>query len=141
MILSKPAMFFDLDHEAIPGQWIKTKDGLIKHHGIVSEPCLDLATNEWSITVTHATKGLGTARTTLENFSQGPLEIVGTPQTFWHQQATLETVTAQIGTPYDLFTANCEQVASQAFTGRAESKQLQGWTTLGALGAVVWILS
>ena len=72
-------------------------------------------------------------------YNQGrPLEIVGTPQTLEDQQFATDTANANIGMPYHLTKANCEQLASLAFTGKAESKQLQAWTKLGLFTLAAW---
>jgi Lecithin retinol acyltransferase len=138
-------MFFEAPYrEAIPGQWIRSWNGVVYHHGIVAAPSLDPTTNTWSIMVTHTTLRHGrVVVTTLDEFCEGrPIDIVAQPASFQHQQVILATANANLGTHYALLNSNCEHFASHCYTHKAESRQLQGAAVvLGLVGAAALVMN
>ena len=74
-------VFFDFPcRQARLGQWIRTWNGFVWHHGIVSGCCVNPASNMWSVVVTHTIQHHGVVSTSLEEFCQGRhIEIVEQP--------------------------------------------------------------
>ncbi len=138
-------MFFEYPcREVIPGQWIKSWNGVVHHHGIVTGSWLDPATNNWCIMVTHTTlRHGGVVVTTLDEFCEGrPIDIVAQPASVEHQQLILATANANIGKPYALLNCNCEHFASFCYTQEAESRQVQSAAVaLGLVSAAALVMS
>jgi hypothetical protein len=112
-----PAIYFERPlRQATPGQWIRSWNGMVWHHGIVTGVWLNPATNVWQIVVTHAIPNAGVVATTLEGFCEGRLiEIVAQPLSEEHQRLILKTAQANLGKSYTLFNQNCEHFASGGY--------------------------
>jgi Lecithin retinol acyltransferase len=136
-------MFFEAPYrEAIPGQWIRSWNGVVWHHGIVVEPSLDPVTNTWSIMVAHTTLRHGRVVVTpLDGFGHR-IEIVAQPNSLRHQQLILATAYANIGKPYALLNSNCEHFASHCYKHKAESRQVQNAVVvLGLAGTAALVMN
>ena len=141
LMQNRPAIFFDQYHEAILGQWIRTWNGYVWHHGIVSGFWQNPATLKWDIMVTHNVLHWGVVVTKLDSFCDNrPFEIVRSPQTVEHQRMILLTAQENVGKTYDLFNRNCEHFATFCYTHRAESKQLQNVVSTLAFVGVAFTL-
>jgi hypothetical protein len=127
-VVTMPVILFENPYRrAVLGQWIRTWNGIVFHHGIVSGFWLNPATNTWSVVVTHTIQHYGVVATSLEEFCQGrPIEILTEPSSPEHQKMVLATAEVNIGRPYNLFSANCEHFASHCYTHKSESPQLRG---------------
>ena len=134
----QPAMFFINPYrQAILGQWVRSLNGLVWHHGVVTGFWLNPATNIWNILVTHTIPNQGVIVTTLDSFCEGrPVEIVAEPLSSAHQQLIVQTAQSNVGKPYVLFSQNCEHFASFCYLQKAESRQLQGAFAVAGLVAV-----
>ncbi|MHB8502096.1 MAG: hypothetical protein ACYDHE_14290 [Candidatus Acidiferrales bacterium] len=74
----------------------------------------------------HSPKGGEVRRTTYAEFSCGqPSEILWTPQTYEQQLSVLQRIKSIQGLPWNLTTANCEQVVRWAVEGKGRSEQLE----------------
>ena len=74
----------------------------------------------------HSPKGGEVRSTSYAELSCGePSEILWTPETYEQQVSVLERIRSLQGLPWNLTTANCEQVVRWALEGRARSKQLE----------------
>lgn len=84
--------------------------------------------------VMHASKDRGAfVLTTYEEFCEGqPVEYSWLPPTFEWQQAVLQRAKSKLGTPYNLLTANCEDLVNWIVTGLVRSPQRET-ATVGAL--------
>ena len=112
--------------EAFSGQWIKTTNEGVQHHGIITAPYLNPATNTWTLLVAHTTWADGVHVSVLDDFRGGrPIALVASPMSPEHQQLILATVRVNMGQPYALFNKNCEHFASHCFTHKPESLQVQ----------------
>jgi len=90
----------------------------------------------------HAQKNDVLRCTSYAEFSFGqPSEIVWTPQTYAHQVSVIQRLQSIEGTPWNLATANCEQVVRWTVEGRAYSEQLNAGVAIAALVGVGALLA
>ena len=138
---TRPAFFPFVDNchqEAFPGQWIKTTNEGIQHHGVITAPYLNPATNTWTLLVAHTTPANGVHVSTLGEFHGGrSITLVASPVSLEHQQLILATATVNLGQPYAVFNKNCEHFASHCFAHKAESLQVQNVLALLLTGVAV----
>jgi hypothetical protein len=128
-------MYFYPPHYYAPGTWLRVRSpGWVDHHGIVVGYGPDGA-----LSVVHALKRQGVVRTLPAQFSGNlPLEVVRYPRSHQEGQSIASRAYSQLGAPYDLFSANCEQFASWAVTGVPHSEQLAiGVVSLIAAGLTI----
>jgi len=94
-------------------------------------------------TIWHAEKNDVLRCTTYAEFSCGqPSEILWTPQTYEQQVSVIQRLQSIEGLPWNLATANCEQVVRWAVEGRAHSEQLTaGIAIVGVVGLVAFLAS
>lgn len=120
-------------NELLPGSVIRVKNPtpLPDHFAVIGW---------YQGTVIDATE-IGVQVRTIQQCALGRrVELTHAPQTFDHQQATLDRAYSQIGHPYSLLFGNCEHFANWAVTGNAESPQLAGYTAAGLLVLGIWAL-
>jgi hypothetical protein len=88
--------------------------------------------------VMHASKDRGGfVITTFSEFCEGqPVEYTWLPTTYEQQQGVLQRAQSQIGQPYNLLMANCEDYVNWIVTGVARSPQRENLTGV-ALALVV----
>jgi hypothetical protein len=87
----------------------------------------------------HSPKGGDARSTSYAEFSCGqPSQILWTPQTHEQQLSVLQRIKSIEGLPWNLTTANCEQVVRWAVEGTARSEQLAvGVIAALFMGAVI----
>lgn len=112
-----------------PGTWLRVRSPRgVYHHGIVVGYGSD-----GTPLVVHALKGQGVACTGWAEFSGNLLvEVVRYPRSHQGGQSIASRAYSQLGAPYDLFSANCEQFASWAVTEVPHSEQL----AIGVVGLI-----
>lgn len=118
-----------------PGTWLRVRSPRgVYHHGIVVG-----CGSDGSPLIVHALKGQGVACTVCTEFSGNlPMEVVRYPRSHQEGQSIASRAYSQLGAPYDLFSANCEQFASWAVTGVPHSEQLAiGVVSLIAAGLTI----
>jgi hypothetical protein len=91
----------------------------------------------------HSQKGDSLRRTDYAYFSSGqPFHVLWTPQTYEQQVWVIERLRSKEGLPWNLATANCEQVVRWAVEGTARSEQLGvGLLAAIATGALILLAS
>lgn len=129
LMQTQPPMFLENPYRLLmPGQWIRSHNGLVWHHGIITGFGWDFATNTPTTMVTHNRPIYGVTETTLEQFSTRYIEIYREPTSAQHGQWTVRIAKANWGRPYAVFNQNCEHFASFCYTGSiAESKQVRAF--------------
>ena len=90
----------------------------------------------------HAQKGDVLRCTSYAEFSSGQSsEIVWTPQTYAQQVSVIQRLQSIEGLPWNLSSANCEQVVRWAVEGRAYSDQLAVGVAIGVFFAGMYMLT
>jgi len=91
----------------------------------------------------HSQKGDCLRRTDYAYFSSGqPFQLLWTPQNYDQQVWVIQRLRSKEGLPWNLATANCEQVVRWAVEGTARSEQLGvGLLAATAAGAVILLAS
>jgi hypothetical protein len=141
LISTTPVFFYEDFQQAIPGQWIRCRSGLVWHHGIVIGIERDYRTNICLLMVAHAIPLAGVVVTTFQEFSHGQaIEIVAEPWSIEHQQIILSTALSLRDLAYALFNQNCEHFASYCFNRKAESRQVQSTVLVAGLAAVAALM-
>jgi hypothetical protein len=116
------------------GQWVKSKvrtAGGVWHHGIIRNV---IHTAEgWYVEVIHNVKNGGVIVSSLEEFSDGPVFLVGRPSSPEHATLILQTADANIGKPYHLFSQNCEHFCTFCYTWQPKSESIDGIMKFAAL--------
>jgi hypothetical protein len=93
-------------------------------------------------TIWHAQKNDVLRCTIHVGFSGGqPSEILWTPQTYEQQLSVIDRLQSIEGLPWNLATANCEQVVRWAVEGRAHSEQLTTGVAIVSVVGVVALLA
>jgi hypothetical protein len=141
-VQTTPAMFLDNPYRLlIPGQWIRSHNGTVWHHGIVTGFARDFATNTPVALVAHNRPIIGVAETSLQEFATNHIEIYRQPVSDEHAQAVVAFARANLNKPYALFNQNCEHFASFCFTlGKAESEQVQAVVAVVAVAGVAALM-
>ena len=105
------------------------------HFGIIGIPLSD-----GRATVIDNSPAGGVQVRTFEEFAEGRfVDYVWVPESHEQQAAVLNRAYSQLGQPYRLFSANCEQFVSWVVTGVRESPQLKRYIVgVGVLGLVCW---
>jgi hypothetical protein len=139
LVQTYPATFLDDPYRLLmPGQWIRSHNGTVWHHGIVMGFGRDFATNT---PVAHNRPIIGVAETSLQEFAANPIEIYRQPISDEHAQAVVALARANLNKAYALFNQNCEHFASFCFTlGRAESEQVQAVVAVVAVAGLAALM-
>jgi hypothetical protein len=121
-----------------PGDWVKSyvrTFGGIWHHGIIRGV---LWNGEcYCVEVIHNVKNGGVIVSSLEEFAEGPVVLVGRPSSPEHREAILATGDANLGKPYYLFSQNCEHFCTFCYTWQPKSESIDGIVKFAALTAGV----
>jgi hypothetical protein len=98
------------------------------HYVIIGVPLRD-----GTPTVVHQTWG-GVQVGAFEHVRAGrPFEYIWLPNSPEQREAVWERAYSQVGLPYNLFSANCEQFVGWVLTGAPESPQLRKYLGVGIL--------
>lgn len=139
-----PPMFLENPYRLlIPGQWVRSRNALVWHHGIITGFGWDFATHTPITLVTHNRPLIGVAETPLQKFSQNYIEIFRQPKSDEHGPRVATIASANWGKPYAVFNQNCEHFASFCYyEGQGESQQVQAFmAALGVVGVTAWAMS
>jgi hypothetical protein len=121
------------------GHWIKgmvPTAGGVWHHGIIRN--FIHTADGWYVEVIHNVKSGGVIVSSLENFSDGPIFLMGRPSSPEHMTLILATADANLGKPYFLFSQNGEHFCTFCYTWQKKSESINGIMkfTLVLAGAV-----
>jgi hypothetical protein len=97
------------------GHWVKgmvRTAGGVWHHGIIRN--VIHTADGWYVEVTHNVKNGGVIVSSLEDFSDGPVFLVGRPSSPEHMALILATAVANLGKSYSLFSQNANTSALSA---------------------------
>jgi hypothetical protein len=65
-------------------------------------------------------------------------EYIWIPSSPEQRNAVWDRAYSQLGQPYNVFSANCEQFVSWVVSGKPESPQLGTYLGVGVLGLLLW---
>lgn len=123
-------------HHIQPGDWVRVwvPSLTVWHHGIVRR--LVPTPTGFAVEIIHNNKASGGLTEWYAFGCDCPIQLYRRPVSLEHARLVIAKAESQMHQPYDLFAQNCEHFASWAFTGRAESGQLQKAVVLSR-GAMV----
>jgi Lecithin retinol acyltransferase len=123
------------------GDWVKVYVPRLGvwHHGVARRIYPDC--DGFVVEIAHNMKASGVTVSDWYDFSEGDQVHLHRQASSEHVPKILARVEANIGKPYSVFAQNCEHFASFAFTGRAESKSIQGAGLITALALIIGLLT
>jgi hypothetical protein len=120
------------------GHWVKgmvRTAGGVWHHGIIRR--VIHTADGWYVEVIHNVKNGGVIVSSLEDFSVGPVFLVGRPSSPEHVTLILSTADANLGKQYLLISQNCEHFCSYCYTWQSKSESVDGFMKFAAVAAGV----
>jgi hypothetical protein len=143
--ICSPSMFLENPYRLlVPGQWVRSHNGLVWHHGIITGFGWDFTTNTRVVLVTHNRPQIGVAETTLQEFSSNWIEIYHDVESNEHGRWSATIAKANINKGYDPAFQNCEHFASFCFYGgeKSESQQVQALVAVAlGVGLTAWAMN
>ncbi len=118
--------------------WVKgmvRTAGGVWHHGIIRN-VIHTADGSY-VEVIHNVKNGGVIVSSLEDFSDGPVFLVGRPSSPEHMTLILATADANLGKSYSLFSQNCEHFCTFCYTWQPKSESVDGFVKFAAVAASV----
>jgi hypothetical protein len=123
------------------GDWVRVLSPTgVWHHGIVRR-LLPRWDGGVEVQIANNVKLAGVSVSDWHVFADGREIILHRRALASEVPAILRRVDESMGKTYDLLTQNCEHFASYAFTGKAESKAVQGAGVVAAVLVLVGLLS
>ena len=122
------------------GDWVRVLSSGVWHHGIVRR-LIALWGGGLAVEIANNVKFVGVTVSDWHVFASGQEILLHRRAPSTEVPGILRRVEESMGKTYSLATQNCEHFASYAFTGKAESKQIQG-VGIVVLGFVaLWLLA
>jgi hypothetical protein len=130
---------YSTGEEIKAADWIRgtvRTGGGIWHHGIVWRVfwCRD----RYCVEVIHNVKAGGVIISPLEEFADGPVQLVGLPSSPEHAQSILAIAGLNRGKSYSAPFQNCEHFCSFCYTGTATSETVQRLTGMAVVVGIVF---
>jgi lecithin:retinol acyltransferase len=125
----------------LPGDWVRVLSSRgVWHHGIVRRliPRWDGGVE---VQIANNVKLAGVSLSQWYVFADGREIILHRRAPASEVPAILHRVDESMGKGYHLLTQNCEHFASHAFTGKAESRAVQGVGVVAAVLVIIGLLS